>query len=158
MPTWDNLLLGYCLTVLTTDIHPTFLLVKESLLDVFRNLPCGAGGWKQRNPFHSVVGQCHTLLGSFLHIILVTLAFFLGKISNKPVFADFMECNSAVLCCCCLVVKLCLTLCDPMDQSTPDPPVFHCLPEVGQIHVGSFSDSVQPSRPVLSLLLSLAFT
>ena len=30
------------------------------------------------------------------------------------------------------------------------PPVFHCLLELGQIHVGSFGDTVQPSRPLSS--------
>ena len=39
----------------------------------------------------------------------------------------------------------------------PGPPVFHCLLEFGQIHVGSFSDTVQTSRP-LSPPSSLAFT
>ena len=57
----------------------------------------------------------------------------------------------------CLVIKLCLTLCDPMDQSMPGPPVFHCLQELDQIHVGSFSDNVQPSRPLMSPS-PLAFT
>ena len=36
---------------------------------------------------------------------------------------------------CCLVTKLCLTLCDPMDCSTPGFPVLHYLPEFAQIHV-----------------------
>ena len=49
--------------------------------------------------------------------------------------------------CCCLVIKSCPTLHDPMDQSTPGPPVFHCLPELCQIHVGCFADTVQPSHP-----------
>ena len=52
--------------------------------------------------------------------------------------------------CCGLVIKLCPTLRDPMDQSMPSPPVFHCLPELGQIHVGSFSDTVQLSHPLSS--------
>ena len=60
-------------------------------------------------------------------------------------------------CCHCLVVKLCPTLRDPMDQSMPGPPVFHCLLELGQIHAGSFNDTVQPSRP-LSFPSPLAFT
>ena len=51
---------------------------------------------------------------------------------------------------CCLVVKSCPNLHDPMDKSTPGPPVFHCLPELGQIHVGSLDDTVQPSRPLSS--------
>ena len=33
-------------------------------------------------------------------------------------------------CCCCPVAKLCLTLCDPMDCSTPGFPVFHYLLEL----------------------------
>ena len=33
-----------------------------------------------------------------------------------------------------------------MDQSTPGPPVFHCLPKLCEIHVGSFGDTVQPSH------------
>ena len=57
---------------------------------------------------------------------------------------------------CCLVVKSCLTLCDLMDQSMSGPPVFHCLPEFDQIHVGSFDDTVQTSHPLSSP--SLAFT
>ena len=60
-------------------------------------------------------------------------------------------------CCCCLVVQLCPTLRVPMDQSTPGPPVFHCLLEFGQIHVGRFGDIVQQSCP-LSSPSPLAFT
>ena len=36
---------------------------------------------------------------------------------------------------CCSVTKLCPTLCDPIDCSTPDSSVFHYLPEFAQIHV-----------------------
>ena len=57
--------------------------------------------------------------------------------------------------CYCLIVKLCPTLHDPMDQSMPGPPVFHC--QFGQIHVGRFDDTVHPSRPLLSPS-PLAFT
>ena len=59
--------------------------------------------------------------------------------------------------CCCLAIKSSSTLHDPMDQSTPGPPVFHCLPELGQSHVGCFDDTVQPSHP-LSSSSSLALT
>ena len=34
-----------------------------------------------------------------------------------------------------LVAQSCLTLCDPMDCSTPGFPVLHYLPEFVQIHV-----------------------
>ena len=36
--------------------------------------------------------------------------------------------------CCYSVTKSCLTLCDPMDCSTPGSPVLHYLPEFAQIH------------------------
>ena len=35
----------------------------------------------------------------------------------------------------CLVTQSCLTLCDPMDHSTPGFTVLHCLPEFAQTHV-----------------------
>ena len=42
----------------------------------------------------------------------------------------------------------CLTLCDPMDCSTPGFPVHHQLPECAQTHVHQVSDAIQPSRPL----------
>ena len=38
-------------------------------------------------------------------------------------------------CCCCSVTKSGLTLCDPMNCSTPGFPVLHYLPEFAQTHV-----------------------
>ena len=49
----------------------------------------------------------------------------------------------------CSVAKLCLTLCDPMDCSTPGFPALHYLPEFAQTHVHWVSDDIQPSHPVL---------
>ena len=54
---------------------------------------------------------------------------------------------------CCLVAKLCLTLYDPMNCSMPGFPVLHCLPEFAQTHVCWVSDAIQPSHPLLPLLL-----
>ena len=48
------------------------------------------------------------------------------------------------------VAQSCLTLCDPMDCSTPGFPVHHQLPELVQTHVHQVSDAVQPSHPLLS--------
>ena len=44
----------------------------------------------------------------------------------------------------------CLTLCDPMNRSTPGLPVHHQLPESTQTHVHWVSDAIQPSHPLLS--------
>ena len=48
------------------------------------------------------------------------------------------------------VVQSCLTLCDPMDCSTPGLPVHHQLPESTQTHVHWISDAIQPSHPLSS--------
>ena len=48
------------------------------------------------------------------------------------------------------VVQLCLTLCDPMDCSTPGFPVHHHLPELAQNYVHWVSNTIQPSYPLSS--------
>ena len=45
----------------------------------------------------------------------------------------------------------CLTLCDPMNRSTPGLPVHHQLLESTQTHVHQVDDAIQPSHPLLSL-------
>ena len=45
------------------------------------------------------------------------------------------------------VAQSCLTLCDPMNRSTPGLPVHHQLPEFTQTHVNWVSDAIQPSHP-----------
>ena len=44
------------------------------------------------------------------------------------------------------VAQSCLTLCDPMDRSTPGHPVHHQLPEFTQTHVHGVGDAIQPSH------------
>ena len=48
------------------------------------------------------------------------------------------------------VAQSCLTLCDPMDCSTPGFPVYHQLPELTQTHVHWVSDAIQSSHPLSS--------
>ena len=48
------------------------------------------------------------------------------------------------------VTQSCLTLCDPMNRSTPGLPVRHQLPEFTQTHVHRVSDAIQPSHPLSS--------
>ena len=50
--------------------------------------------------------------------------------------------------CSCSVSQSCLTICDPMDCSTPGFPVLHHLPELTQTHIHWVSDAIQPSHPV----------
>ena len=51
-------------------------------------------------------------------------------------------------CCCCPVSQSCLTLCDPMDCSTPGLLVPHHLPEFAKVRVHFISDAIQPSHPL----------
>ena len=48
------------------------------------------------------------------------------------------------------VAQSCLTLCNPMDGSTPGFAVHHQLPELAQTHVHRVSDAIQPSYPLTS--------
>ena len=48
------------------------------------------------------------------------------------------------------VAQSCLTLCDPMDCSTPGLPVHHQLPVFTQTHVHWVGDAIQPSHPLSS--------
>ena len=48
------------------------------------------------------------------------------------------------------VSQSCLTLCDPMNCSTPGLPVHHQLPEFTQTHVHRVGDAIQPSHPLSS--------
>ena len=69
-------------------------------------------------------------------------------------------CWSQEDCCCCYsVAKSYLTLCNPMDCSTPGFPVIHYLLEFAQIHVHWVSDAIKPSHPLSfpsPLVLSLS--
>ena len=74
---------------------------------------------------------------------------------ERQIKDDFDFCDPESRCFhCCSVTKLCLTLCDPMDCSTPGLPVLHCLPEL----LKSMSiESVMPSNHLIlcrPLLLS----
>ena len=48
------------------------------------------------------------------------------------------------------VAQSCPTLCNPMNSSTPGPPVHHHLPEFIQTQVHRVGDAIQPSHPLLS--------
>ena len=48
------------------------------------------------------------------------------------------------------VAQSCLTLCDPMNHSTPGLPVHRQLLEFTQTHVHRVSDAIQPTHPLSS--------
>ena len=72
-----------------------------------------------------------------------------GPVSlTSPVLAGVFFTIKAI--CCCSVSQSCLTLCNPMDCSTPGFPVLHHLPELEQNHVHWVGDGIQPSYPLSS--------
>ena len=48
------------------------------------------------------------------------------------------------------VAQSCLTLCNPMNRSTPGLPVHHQPPEFTQTHIHRVGDAIQPSHPLSS--------
>ena len=67
--------------------------------------------------------------------------------------ATWISSSSRWFCCFCSVDNSCLTFCDPMDYSMSGFPVLHYLLEFAQSHVLWVSDAIQPSHPVIPLLL-----
>ena len=61
-----------------------------------------------------------------------------------------MPLTCEICCCCSSVAPSCLTLCDPIDFSTPGFSVLHHLPELAQTHVQWVGDAIQSSRPLSS--------
>ena len=65
-----------------------------------------------------------------------------GKIPRKKCNSPSVQFSS--------VAQSCLTLCDPMNHSTPGLPVHHHLLEFTQTHVHRVGDAIQPSHPLSS--------
>ena len=84
---------------------------------------------------------------------------FVGRMNEwMNVFQRMMDLglNLCLPFCYCSVVKLCLTLWNPMNCNMPDFPVLQYLLEFAQIHVLWVSDAVQTSHPLFSILLLLS--
>ena len=61
---------------------------------------------------------------------------------QRTVYRDSVQFSS--------VAQSCLTLCDPLNRSTPGLPVHHQLLVFTQTHVYRVSDAIQPSHPLSS--------
>ena len=89
----------------------------------------------------------------FCHFCFSDLPFlysvFCGMVCNFQIFDRNQKCfyNTYSF---SSVAQSCLTLCDPMNRSTPGLPVHHRLLEFTQIHVHWVGDAIQPSHPLSS--------
>ena len=81
----------------------------------------GVGGWGQQ-------------MWAFIHRWIDTVLLHNTGATLNILWYTTMERNIKLVCV-CSVTKLCPTLCDPMDCSTPGSPVLHYLLELAQTHV-----------------------
>ena len=102
--------------------------------------------------FNAERGCSHVLLDTS---VLVTISLWLWTSHHLPDFLfpfpmDTMRGSNELNPQFSSVTQLCLTLCDPMDYSTPGLPGHHQLPEFTQTHVHWVGDAIQPSHPLSS--------
>ena len=69
------------------------------------------------------------------------------RVWESSVFSIFCALKAALKSC-CSVTKPCLTLCDPMDCSTPGLPIPHHLLVFAQVHVHWVGNAIQLSYPL----------
>ena len=81
----------------------------------------------------------YELLNFSAYIKILTLSFYslFERVMNRSTWWLLFSC------------PVCLTLCDPMDCSTPGLPVPHHLLRFAQVHVHCFGDAIQPSHPLM---------
>ena len=68
-----------------------------------------------------------------------------GKLASKPIIKYWCWCFSISVQF-SSVAQFCLTLCNPMDCSTPGFPVHQQPPELAQTHAHRVGDAIQPSH------------
>ena len=94
----------------------------------------GAGKW-----FYSILNKCFNIFWWNWRKV-----FFLDSSINNCLIRSVQFSS---------VAQSCLTLCDPMNHSTPGLPVHHQLLESTQTHVHWAGDAIQPSYPLRPLFL-----
>ena len=78
----------------------------------------------------------------FINIISIILSLSTTYVFIYAALCQFSSVSS--------VARSCLTLCDPVNRSTPGLPVHHHLPEFTQTHIHRVSDAIEPSHPLSS--------
>ena len=73
-------------------------------------------------------------------LLIIMLWFLLKHLSKAPWNSYYASVQFSS------VTQSCLSLCDPMNHSTPSLPVRHQLPEFIQTHVHRVGDAIQPSH------------
>ena len=105
----------------------------------------------------------HYTLSSLVYVVALPSLYFFKELPSYSLPFQSLGVSAILLCSVlCLLVCMfssvqfssvaqsCLTLCDPMNCSTPGLPVRHQLPECTQTQVHRVSDAIQPSHPLSS--------
>ena len=87
-------------------------------------------------------------------VVFINTPFFFFSNNQSPVHEKYQnslkylspKMRSCIQYNCCSVARLCPTLCNSMDCSTPDLPVLHYLSEFAQVHVHWDGDTIQLSH------------
>ena len=116
--------------------------------------------------YRSLTGNAPFLLSLSLKLLLLfpslnELSFVEGRwiaiyqtfVNRCHLFMSVIKISHGFIYSCCSVEQLCPTLCNPMECTMPAFPVLHHLLEFAQTNVHWVSDVIQPSWPLLSLLL-----
>ena len=114
----------------TMRYHLTLIVVRMATIKKSSNNKC----WRGCGEKGMLLWECK-LIQPLWKIVWK----FLKKLGIKPPSVQFSS-----------VTQSCPALCDPMNCSTPGPPVHHQLPEFTQTHVHRISDAIQPSHPLSS--------
>ena len=113
--------------------------------------------WASRVAYHQCLcHMCVCMINCFSHVwLFVTLWIvahqaLLSKGFSRQGYCSGLPCpppgdDTSVLF--SSVAQSCLSLCNPMNRSTPGLPVHHQLPEFTQTHAHRVSDAIQPSHP-----------
>ena len=94
--------------------------------------------------FLSIVPEVPTLP---IGITWISKCFFHAAVAGPAVVSSSFQILSVQF---SSVAQSCLTLCDPMNCSTPGLPVHHQLLEFTQTHIHQVGDAIWPSHPLSS--------
>ena len=83
---------------------------------------------------YSLLSATRVVSPAYLRLLIFLPAIFISACARKSI-SQFSS-----------VTQLCLTLCDPMDCSTPGFPVHHQFLELTKTHVHWVGDAIQPSH------------
>ena len=126
---------------------PSFIWVSNQQRIIIGNVPCKMWDTPKNDLlllWNQNVTEGTSLLVQWLRL-LIPNARGLGSIPGQGTRSHILQLRVSLV-----QLLSCLTLCNPMDCSTPGFPIHHQLLEHTQTHVHRVADAIQPSHPLWS--------